>query len=174
MWKFKVRSFTNHFKGLCQYSWRQPISLPCVYSSVSEDDQSQWQAFSRPVNWESLKWVHYHGCWGDVRLLFRGEERLPISTQQKTAAASLLWLCVSKNGLFMCGMCGHAVVHMRGTKTRRQLCACAPAHASRLELSLRRRSKVDQNATFTFVTLKEEKKLPLSETSPWDFFKKHF
>lgn len=44
---------------------------------------------------------------------------------------------------------------------------CARAHALRLELSLRRLSKTDQNATFTFVTLKgkkKKKKLPLSET----------
>ena len=55
---------------------------------------------------------------------------------------------------------------------------CAPAHALRLELSLRRLSKTDQNATFTFVTLKGKKKKKnchSQELYPQlDFFKKAF
>lgn len=67
-------------------------------------------------------------AWGDVRLLFT-EERLPISTEQKTAVASLLWLWVSKNGLFMCGMCVHATVHVQGHQNQKTaLCARTSPH----------------------------------------------
>lgn len=68
----------------------------------------------------------------------------------------------------MCGVCVHAAVHVQGTKTRKLLCVCILAHTSGLKFSLRRLIKIDQNATFTLVTLKKTK---LSETAQFDFLK---
>lgn len=98
-------------------------------------------------------------AWSDVGLLFTDEERLPISTEQKTAVASLLWRSASKNGLFMCGMCAHAMVHVQGHQNKKTaLCASASPHVGAYVFTMKtneNRSKCD----FHFVTFWQREKV---------------
>lgn len=167
MRKFKGKYFTNSFKGLSQYSWHEWITLHCVFSSVTEDDQSQFQAFSSSASWESLKWVRYHCCrgWRQAVVYRRRKScQFPLSRRPQWPAS---FGCVWARMDYLCVAC----VYMqwftcRGTKTRKLFCVYAPAHTLGLMFSLRKLIKIDQNATFTFVTLwRRKKKLPLSETS---------
>lgn len=131
MWKFKSKYFTNSFKGLHQYSWHEWITLHCVCSSVTEDDQSQWQAFSSSASWESLKWVCYHCCreWRQAVVYRRRKScQFPLSREDRSGQPPSA--AVSKNGLFMCGMCVHAMVHMRGHRNKKTvLCICTSTHS---------------------------------------------
>lgn len=105
-------------------------------------------------------------AWSDVGLSFTEEERLPISTEQKTAAAaSLLWQSVSKNGLFLCGMCVHAVVHVQGHQNKKTALCVRTSPRFGAYVFTMKTNENQSKCDFHFVTLKENVKNCHSETS---------
>lgn len=132
MWKVKEKYITIIFlKG---GGGATPVFLTRTDSSALHLFQCGWRwskptAGLRPFCKNLWSGSAITAARGDVRLLFTEEERLPISTEQKTAVASLLWLWVSKNGLFMCGVCAHATVHAQGHQNQKTaLCARTSPH----------------------------------------------
>lgn len=130
MWKFKDKYFTNSFKGLLQYSWHEWIALHCIYSSVTEDDQSQPQAFKQFCQLRSSKVGPLslpHGVTSGCCLQKKKGCQFPLSRRpQWPASFGCVWarmdsLCVACAYMqwFTCG----------GTKTRKQFGVCTPAHA---------------------------------------------
>ena len=169
--------FANCFKGLCRYSWHKRISLHCTDSGVNED-QSQWQAFSRSANWESLKWVHCHCCMGwRQAVVYRrrksanfhwaedgsGQPPLAACEQEWTLYVRLVWTCSGSRA-------GH-----QNKKTA--LCVCTSTRSAPGVVT----KEAEQNWSkcsfhFCYSVGKEKKKTCHSQKlyPQLDFFKKHF
>lgn len=161
MCKFKDKYFTDCLKGLSSIPDINKISLPCIYSSVAEGDQSQGQAFNSCANWESLKWVHYHRCMGwRQAVVYRRRKAANFHWAEDRSGQPPSAACEQEWPLYVWHVCTCNSSRGGGGDTRKLLCMCAPAHTLDLMFSLRQLIKIDQNATFTFVTLKKKNATP--------------